>query len=107
MKNRNLWLTTVAICLLFLCAAVTPAQAGDSSRPAASPSLWGNTIATSWWFTWSDSWSGYNPVNWLWGNLWQAILNNAIIVPGSESPVYGEPPKLCGGDDGFIQYHKQ
>jgi hypothetical protein len=101
MKNRNLWLTTAAICLLFLCAAMSPARADDSFLQAYSPSLWGNATATPLYFTWDYSGSGYNPVNWLWGNLWQAILNNSIWGPGVESPVYSAPPKFCGGDDGF------
>jgi hypothetical protein len=106
MKNRNIWLTTVAICLLFLCAAVTPARAGDSSLPSSSSS-WGNTTTVSWWFTWNDSWTSSSPVNWLWGNVWQAILNCAILAPDPESPVYSEPTKLCGGDDGFNQFQKE
>jgi hypothetical protein len=82
--------------------------AGDSSQPTFSLSSWGDPATATWSFTWSISGSGFSPASWLWGSVWQAILNSVIYGPGPENPEYVTPPtKLCGGDDGFNQYARE
>jgi hypothetical protein len=91
---------------LILLALNTPVQARENGIPQYVAVNDDQTTPMQWWFTVVDSWTYSSPFQWFWTSFWQNILKGPVLIPG-ELPENGNPPRYCGGDDGFIGYGKQ
>lgn len=106
MKQKKLTIA-VMMCLLaglILLTTNLPAQANynAASSTSANERAWKTPTVVEWWGSIQITLSPDNPLHWIWNSVWAKL---SLIRSPQPGPT--EPPKYCGGDDGFILFRQQ